>query len=104
MTGANLGQPLGILMLSPEAAKRSLNDAERKAMETSFEAHLKEINAKLDPHEQLDCLVAVTTPWTVENGFVTPTMKVKRNRIEEVYAAMYDKWVGQRKKVIWYRA
>ena len=72
-------------------------------MEASFEAHLKEINAKLDPHERLDCLVAVTTAWTVENGFVTPTMKVKRNRIEEVYAAMYDKWVGERKKVIWYR-
>ncbi len=104
VTGANLGQPLGILMLSPEAAKRSLGDSERKAMEASFETHLKEINAKLDPHEQLDCLVAVTEPWTVENGFVTPTMKVKRNRIEEVYCANYEGWTKQRRKVIWHRA
>jgi len=103
VTGANLGQPLGILMLSPDAAKRSLDDAERRLMETSFEAHLKEVNAKLDPHEQLDCLVAVTTAWTVENGFVTPTMKVKRNRIEEVYSASYERWIAERKKVIWYR-
>ncbi len=104
VTGANLGQPLGILMLSPDASKRSLDDAERRAMEVSFEAHLKQVNARLDPHEQLDCLVAVTTAWTVENGFVTPTMKVKRNRIEEVYSSMYEQWTGQRRKVVWYRA
>jgi len=103
VTGANLGQPLGILMLSPEAAKRSQDEAGRRAMEASFEAHLEAINAKLDPHEQLDCLVAVTTPWTVENGFVTPTMKVKRNRIEEVYSSRYEHWTGQRKKVLWDR-
>jgi long-chain acyl-CoA synthetase len=103
VTGANLGQPLGILMLSPEAAKRSQDEAQRREMEASFEAHLAAINAKLDPHEQLDCLVAVTTAWTVENGFVTPTMKVKRNRIEEVYGASYERWVGQRKKVLWHQ-
>ena len=104
VTGANLGQPLGILMLSPDAAKKSRDAGERSAMEASFEAHLKAVNAKLDPHEQLGFLVAVATPWTVENGFVTPTMKVKRNRIEEVYAASYDGWVAQRRKVIWYAA
>jgi long-chain acyl-CoA synthetase len=104
VTGANLGQPLGILMLSPDASKRARDDAERRTLEASLEAHLQAINAKLDPHEQLECLVAVTTPWTVENGFVTPTMKVKRNRIEEVYSAMYERWVGERKKVIWHSA
>ncbi|MCO5123633.1 MAG: AMP-binding protein [Rhizobacter sp.] len=104
VTGANLGQPLGILMLSPDAAKKSQDAGERKAMEASFEAHLKTVNARLDPHEQIGFLVAVATPWTVENGFVTPTMKVKRNRIEEVYATSYDGWVARRRKVIWYGA
>ncbi len=104
VTGANLGQPLGIVMLSPDAAKKSQDAGERKAMEASFEAHLKAINAGLDPHEQLDLMVAVATPWTVESGFVTPTMKVKRNRIEEVYASSYDGWVAQRRKVIWAKA
>ena len=104
VTGANLGQPLGIVMLTPDAAKRARDAAQRKEIEASFEKHLKEINARLDPHEQLDCLVAVTTAWTVENGFVTPTMKVKRNRIEEVYASNYEAWVGQRKRVIWAEA
>ena len=102
VTGANLGQPLGIVMLSPDAAQKSRDAAERSTMEASFEAHLAAINAKLDPHEQLGFLVAVATPWTVESGFVTPTMKVRRNRIEEVYSGRYDHWVAQRRKVIWY--
>jgi long-chain acyl-CoA synthetase len=37
----------------------------------------------------------------VDNGFITPTFKVKRNRVEEVYAARYEHWVGQRKPVLW---
>jgi long-chain acyl-CoA synthetase len=43
----------------------------------------------------------VTTPWTVDNGFVTPTFKVKRNRIEEVYSAHFERWSGARRTVIW---
>jgi long-chain acyl-CoA synthetase len=37
----------------------------------------------------------------VDNGFITPTFKVKRNRIEEVYGPQYEQWVGLRRKVIW---
>ncbi len=101
VTGANLGQPLGIVMLNAEGIKQAADGEGRKALEASLAEHMKGINDKLDPHEQLDCLVLVTTPWTVDNGFITPTFKIKRNRIEEVYAVSYEKWVGARKKVIW---
>jgi long-chain acyl-CoA synthetase len=43
----------------------------------------------------------VTEPWTVDNGFITPTFKVKRNRVEEVYAANYERWIGARRPVVW---
>jgi long-chain acyl-CoA synthetase len=104
VTGANLGQPLGIIMLSPDAAQRAAAQAERALLESSLVEHLKSVNAGLDPHEQLDCLVVVTTPWTVENGFVTPTFKVKRNRIEEVYGERFEGWVSARRAVIWEQA
>ena len=104
VTGANLGQPLGIVMLNAEAAQRGRNAAERAPMETSLSEHLAAINAGLDPHEQLDCLVVVTTPWTVDNGFITPTFKVKRNRIEEVYAPLFERWTGAKRAVVWHDA
>ncbi len=101
VTGANLGQPLGIVMLNAEAAQRAADGAQRAAMEAALAEHLAAVNAPLDPHEQLDCLVVVTQPWTVDNGFITPTFKVKRNRIEEVYAPKYEAWVSTRRPVIW---
>jgi long-chain acyl-CoA synthetase len=104
VTGANLGQPLALVMLNADAVKKS-GSAEGKAeIEASLTAHLKGINDELDPHEQLDCLVLMSEPWTVDNDIITPTFKVKRNRIEDLFAKNYEKWVGSRKKVIWYSA
>jgi long-chain acyl-CoA synthetase len=101
VTGANLGQPLGIVMLNLDGIAKAKEAGGRAELETALTAHLATVNDKLDPHEQLDCVVVVTEPWSVDNGFITPTFKVKRNRIEEVYGPSYEKWVGSRKKVIW---
>jgi long-chain acyl-CoA synthetase len=101
VTGANLGQPLAVVMLSHEAAERCSGQEGKSALFVSLEAHLKHVNAKLDPHEKLDCLAVVTTPWTPENGFVTPTLKIKRNRIEDVYGPQFAHWISQRKMVVW---
>ena len=101
VTGANLGQPLAVLMLNHEAIVKTRDAAGRSALETSLGEHLQKVNALLDPHEQLDSLIVVTEPWTVDNGFITPTFKVKRNRVEEVYSPRYEGWAGSRKPVIW---
>lgn len=101
VTGANLGQPLGLVMLSPDAAGRLGNAAGKAELAAQLGEHLARVNGKLDPHEQMDCLVVLKTPWTVDNGFITPTFKVKRNRIEEVYGAQYEGWADSREKVVW---
>jgi len=102
VTGANLGQPLALAMLNPEGVKRSQDSAGRAELETSMAAHIKTINELLDPHEQLDCVVLMVEAWSVDNDIITPTFKVKRNRIEDLFAKNYDTWVGMRKKVVWY--
>jgi long-chain acyl-CoA synthetase len=104
VTGANLGQPLALLMLNPDAAKQSGSAEGKSELEASLTAHLKGINETLDPHEQLDCLVVTAEAWTVDNDLITPTFKVKRNRIEDLFAKNYETWVGSRKKIIWYKA
>ena len=101
VTGANLGQPLGIVMLNAEAVARAADPGARTELERSLEQHLKRINATLDPHEQLQCLVLVTTAWTVDNDVITPTFKVKRNRIEDLYAKHYEAWENTGSKIIW---
>ena len=102
VTGANLSQPLGMVMLNPDAVARIANPAARTELEASLARHLQNINDALDPHEQLKCLVVVTTAWTIENDIITPTFKVKRNRIEDHYAANYARWEASDQKVIWF--
>jgi long-chain acyl-CoA synthetase len=101
VAGAHLAQPLGLVMLSQEAVARCAKAPERQALTDALEAHLAAVNAQLEPHERMDCLAVITTAWTPENGFVTPTLKVKRMRIEEAYASHYEAWLGQRKPVVW---
>ena len=101
VVGANLGQPLGIVMLNAEAVARAGTPAGRSELEASLGQHLERVNAPLDPHEQLACIIVVTKAWTVDNDLVTPTFKVKRNRIDEVYGAKYEAWEGTRRPVIW---
>jgi long-chain acyl-CoA synthetase len=101
VTGANLTQPLGLVMLSQDAINRSASAQEKQALTQSLTEHLAAVNARLEPHEKLSCLAVISTAWTPENGFVTPTFKVKRMRIEETYASRFDGWLGQRKPVVW---
>jgi long-chain acyl-CoA synthetase len=101
VTGANLAQPLGLVMLSQEAVARSATPDEHQALTESLTAHLAIVNAQLEPHERLDCLAVITTAWTPENGFVTPTLKVKRMHIEEAYSSHYQDWLHERKPVVW---
>ncbi len=102
VTGASLGQPLALVMLNLEAMKEAAGADGRGALERSLAEHLQSINATLDPHEQLDCIVITNEAWTVDNDLITPTFKVKRNRIEQRFAAYYEQWERTRKTVIWH--
>jgi long-chain acyl-CoA synthetase len=104
VTGANLGQPLGLVMLNMESVKAAADPAGRGELEASLTQHLKHVNETLDPHEQLDCLVVMTEAWTVDNDLITPTFKVKRNRLEDLFAKNYEQWVGMRKPVVWHKS
>ena len=74
---------LGLLVVSSVADERELC---RRA-----NAQLKDFPG----YAKIRYLARVSEPWTVENGLITPTLKLKRNKIEERYAkeieAMYKR-------------
>lgn len=99
VSGANFAQPFALLLLSAAAMARS--GTERTALQKSLQAHLLSVNAQLDGHEKLDFVAVVTGPWTPENGLVTPTLKVKRPKVEAFYAPHYAAWLARRQPVVW---
>jgi long-subunit acyl-CoA synthetase (AMP-forming) len=100
--GEGLPQSIALVDLGEEERAALEQDAAgtRSRLEAAFAAHLKETNAHLDPHERLDALVVVKAPWTIESGVLTPTLKVKRSKLEEQYAGRLAAW-GQQGGVIW---
>jgi len=101
VVGANLNQPLAILALTPDLVKQAIQPQARQQLQDFFAQELVNLNQQLDPHERLSCLVLDATPWTVSSGFVTPTLKVKRNQIEEVYGVLFEAWTAHRSDIVW---
>jgi long-chain acyl-CoA synthetase len=95
VVGQGLSQPLAVAILSSGISQK--NKAEVKA---ELEKFLKELNSTLDPHERLSKIVFVDDAWSVENEFLTPTLKIKRNRIEQKYESSFENWEKQRDRVI----
>lgn len=50
--------------------------------------------ASLSPHEQVRRIAVCHEPFTIENGLLTPTMKVKRQQIYDRYAELFSTLYG----------
>ena len=104
VTGVSFPQPFALAML-PLGQWDALRAGEaRKEFTADLTAHLAKVNEQLDPHERLDFVAVVPEQWSVESGFATPTLKLKRNVIESHYADHFQTWAKQRKKVVWHEA
>ncbi len=102
VSGSGRPQPYALAVLS-EAAREQLtsDDRGRAVLERELANMLDDINSDLEPQEVLDFLVVVKAPWDIANGFLTPTMKIKRNVVEAHYAAQVDGWASRRRKIVW---
>lgn len=39
--------------------------------------------------------------WEVDNGFITPSLKIKRNQVEKVYHDLVHALSAKAEKVVW---
>ncbi|MDX1668474.1 MAG: AMP-binding protein, partial [Limnobacter sp.] len=101
VSGADFTQPCALVMLAEEVFAKRDDPEFRTRVTAEFEELIDSVNATLSPHEQLAFIVVVKDQWLIENSFLTPTMKIKRNKIEEEYTDMLKGWYGAKKKVIW---
>jgi len=96
VVGTNVPQPIALAVLSEAGKKKSTEEIDSSLAET-----LKIVNPQLDHHENVAKFVILKDDWTVENGLITPTMKVKRPALEKIHEGNYETWYEQDGVVVW---
>ncbi len=102
VVGEGMVQPLAICVLSEKGRSEAAGDEGRAALESNLRSLLEQINAELDKHEQIRGIVLVKESWGVENGFLTPTLKIKRAVIESAYGRHFEDWLQRSDAVLWH--
>lgn len=101
VAGESMPQPFGMVVLSDAARSKAKEAPFRDELSRTLKDHLEKTNARLSAHEQLEKIVVVREPWTIENGALTPTMKVRRTAIEKRYADKVPGWYAEKPRVVW---
>jgi len=92
-----MGIPQPILLVVPTAEAKNLD---RQELSKNLINMIKSINPSLEKHEKIEKVIIMKEDWTVENGLITPTLKVKRNQVEKIHMPMYKSWFDSKEKVI----
>jgi len=101
VSGVGQPAPYALIVLDEHLRPRVGDAAVRARIESELSALLRDTNEGLATHERLHKLVVAREPWSIENGCLTPTMKIKRSRIEAAVAAQVDAWYAAPNAVLW---
>ena len=96
VTGMGIPQPICLAVLSEVGKTISPEKLTQK-----LEKKLEDINAKLDNYKKISTLIIVKDEWSVENELITPTLKIKRNKIDQKYQSNFEKWHKADETILW---
>ncbi len=93
--GSGRKQPVAVVVLSTEvSAGMSREEIQLRLADT-----LAEVNGTLESHARLDAIFIAHEHWTIPNGLLTPTLKIKRAELEEKYSELIAE--NTKAKVVW---
>lgn len=95
IVGMGIPQPILLIVPSTEANNKSKEDLSENIIKA-----IQSINPTLDKHEKIEKAVIMKEDWTVENGLMTPTLKIKRSQVEKIHMPMYKDWFDSEDKVV----
>lgn len=96
VAGLGIDQPIALVNLSD--VTKSMDKAE---IEKTLKSALENIKVTLNNYEKISTIVITKDTWTDQNMLLTPTLKIRRGKIDEKYSAFYQKWQDQKGLVVW---
>ena len=55
---------------------------DKSTLEQEILEQLTEVNTLVNKHERIGAIIITSEPWTIENGVLTPTLKIRRDEVE----------------------
>ncbi|MDE1240700.1 AMP-binding protein [Vibrio aestuarianus] len=83
-----LGLPAPILLAVPH----NFPHFDRARYERTTKKVITRMNSELESHEQIKGVLMIKDPWSIENGVLTPTLKIKRHVLEQKYHEIGHNW------------
>ncbi|MCL1127895.1 AMP-binding protein [Shewanella surugensis] len=77
--GSGRKQPIALVVLGEGASK------DRDELSQQLNTTLLSVNSELEPHEVLEHLIVVSEGWSIDNNLLTPTLKMKRDQLDQRY-------------------
>ena len=96
VAGLGIPQPIALLNLSEIGQKASKEEVAKSIQESVIAA-----NQDRAKYEHISTAIIDTQLWSVDNDILTPTLKVKRGKIDDMYGQQYLSWHEAPDKVIW---
>ncbi|MGB5323994.1 MAG: AMP-binding protein [Pseudomonadales bacterium] len=89
--GSGLPQPVALVVTNAGAS------VSREELSSSLADTLESVNKQLESHQRLSSIVVCEEPWSIDNDMLTPTLKLKRDRIEARYRQLLENEVAYAK-------
>ncbi len=95
IVGLGLDQPI-LLAVPSKKAKENKENFNKK-----MSNYLADVNKDLDGYKKIKKIVMVKEEWIPENGLSTPTLKIKRAKIDQRFSENYQEWYNSNEDVLW---
>jgi len=101
VSGSGFPQPYAQIVVAEDLRERLSDTTVKQDIENGVQKLFETVNQNVEHHEQLQFIAIVSDDWSITNGFLTPTMKIKRQAIEDATEERVEGWYNEGKKVLW---
>jgi len=85
LLGRGFSKTVMVLVLTEEAQKSPAQE-----VEDSILATIREVNDSIEKHARIGAVIVSREPWSIENEVLTPTLKIRREKVEERFAELAE--------------
>ena len=96
VAGFGIASPI-LLAVPSEGA----NSIDKDTLKQQLSSKLESVNKDQVSHRRVSTIVIMKEAWTPDNGILTPTMKIKRVKIDEKFMSKYNEWHENSEAIIW---